>query len=69
MLTKFFTSATLKVSAIPARAFASGKFAKYDYEDALNLNSLLTEDEKMVKKQIFSKLRSWKLLDQSVNLN
>jgi hypothetical protein len=30
------------------KSFSSSSFAKYDYTDALNLKSLLTEEEVMV---------------------
>ena len=43
-------SRNLRVNSLSrtfAQPFAS-KFAKYDYEDALNFKFLLTEEEKMV---------------------
>lgn len=33
----------------PACSFGSGKFVKFDYTDALNFSSLLTEEEKMIQ--------------------
>ena len=35
-------------SRVSFNCFASDKFAKYNFEDPLNLESLLTEEEKMV---------------------
>lgn len=56
MLKKLLLNPRLMSSmAHKTKFFASeSKFAKFDFEDALNLKSLLTEEEIMVNKTLFS---------------
>ncbi len=43
---------TFKSLATQKRSYAISGYAKFDWEDALNLESLLTEEERMVRDQV-----------------